>query len=66
MPRMRWILTILIAQMVLFGALPWLRKFGLGRLPGDINFRMFGRLICIPLTSTILIFIVAFLIARVI
>ena len=28
---------------------PWLSRFGLGRLPGDINFRVFGRRISIPL-----------------
>ena len=54
---MRWIFTILIVLMVLMTAVPWLSKFGLGRLPGDINFMLGRRKISIPLASTLLIFI---------
>jgi hypothetical protein len=43
---------------------PWLSRFGLGRLPGDINFRVFGRRISIPLASTLLIFLLFFLIGK--
>ena len=43
--------------MVLMTCVPWLSRFGLGRLPGDINFRVFGRRISIPLASTMLIFL---------
>lgn len=62
---MRWIFTILIVLMVLMTAVPWLSKFGLGRLPGDINFTLGRRKISIPLASTLLIFIGAWLIARI-
>lgn len=62
---MRWIFTILIVLMVLMTAVPWLSKFGLGRLPGDINFMLWRRKISIPLASTLLIFIGAWLIARI-
>lgn len=61
---MRWILTILISLMVLMTAVPWLSKFGLGRLPGDINFTVCGRRISIPLASTVLIVLGAYLIGR--
>ena len=61
---MRWILTILISLMVLMTAVPWLSKFGLGRLPGDINFTILGRRISIPLASTLLIFLIFFLIGK--
>lgn len=63
---MRWILTILIALMVLLTLVPWLSKFGLGHLPGDINFRLGKRRISIPLASTILIVLGAYLIGRLI
>lgn len=61
---MRWILTILISLMVLMTLVPWLSKFGLGRLPGDINFSIRGRRICIPIASTVLIVLAAFLLGR--
>lgn len=62
---MRWIFTILIVLMVLMTAVPWLSKFGLGRLSGDINFMLGRRKISIPLASTLLIFIGAWLVARI-
>ena len=45
--------------MVLMTCVPWLSRFGLGRLPGDINFRVFGRRI-----SILLIFLLFFLIGK--
>ncbi len=62
---MRWILTILILLMVLMTTVPWLSKFGLGQLPGDINFRIGKRRISIPLASTVLVFLACYLIARI-
>ena len=61
---MRWILTILISLMVLMTLVPWLSRFGLGRLPGDINFTVRGRRISIPIASTVLIVIGSYLIGR--
>ena len=53
---MRWILTIFIGLCVLTSAIPWLQKLGIGRLPGDLYFKVFGHPIQIPLASTILLF----------
>ena len=50
--------------MVLMTCVPRLSRLGLGRLPGDINFRVFGRRISIPLASTLLIFLLFFLIGK--
>jgi hypothetical protein len=44
--------------------MPWLRRLGIGRLPGDFNFRLFGREWSIPLTSTILLSLAVGLVAR--
>jgi hypothetical protein len=41
-----------------------LQKLGFGRLPGDLRFRLFGRDMFIPLTSTILLSMVAAAIAK--
>ena len=42
---LRWFITIFIAVIVFSAALPWLEKFGIGRLPGDIRFKLFGKTI---------------------
>ncbi len=61
---MKWFIATVIALFLFSGAMPWLRRLGIGRLPGDLNFRMFGRDWSIPLTSTILLSLAAALIAR--
>ncbi|HWU97792.1 MAG TPA: DUF2905 domain-containing protein [Oxalicibacterium sp.] len=62
----RWFLVIFIAVIVFSTALPWLEKFGIGRLPGDLRFRLFGRTIFLPFASTVLLSLIVFLIARLI
>lgn len=61
---MRWALVIFIVLIVLLTAMPTLRRFGLGRLPGDVNFRMFGKEIELPFMSTILIGAVALVLVK--
>jgi len=61
----RW-LAILFLALLLFAALrPWLEKIGLGRLPGDFRFRLAGREWHVPLGSSVLLSVVALLIAKV-
>ncbi len=60
----RWFLTIFIALMVFSALLPWLEKLGVGRLPGDIKFSLFGKKIFLPFASTILLSTVIFLVAQ--
>jgi hypothetical protein len=60
----RWLIVVFLA-LLLFGALrPWLEKFGLGRLPGDFRWRMFGREFHVPLASSVLLALLAMGIAR--
>ena len=49
---------------VVLSFVPTLRRWGLGRLPGDIHFRMLGREIEIPLMSTILLAVIVMVVAR--
>ena len=42
----------------------WLRHFGFGRLPGDFEFRAFGREWQLPIASTVVRSMIAALIAR--
>jgi len=61
---MRWLLTLFVALVVLTALQPWLRKFGIGRLPGDLNFRIGGRDYSFPFASTVLLSALLFLIGR--
>jgi hypothetical protein len=63
---LRWLLAILIALLLFSGLHKWLEKIGLGRLPGDFRFRIFGREFFIPITSSVLLSLVAMGIARLI
>jgi len=60
----RWVLVIFLAIIVFSSLLPWLEKLGIGRLPGDLRFKLFGRIFSLPFASTILISAVIFLLAR--
>ena len=60
----RWVLVIFLALLLINGLSPWLQRLGFGKLPGDFRFRLFGREWFIPLTTTILLSLLAGLIAR--
>lgn len=63
---MKWLIATAVALFLFSGAMPFLRKLGIGRLPGDFHFRLFGRDWSIPLTSTILLSLIAAAVARMI
>jgi len=56
---MRWLLVTVIALLIFSGLQPWLRKLGFGRLPGDLSFRVRGRQWHLPITSTVLLSLIA-------
>ena len=60
----RWLLTIFIALIVFSALLPWLEKLGVGKLPGDVRFKLFGKTVFLPFASTILLSTLVFLVAR--
>jgi hypothetical protein len=60
----RWFIVIFLAVIVFSAALPWLEKFGIGRLPGDVRFTLFGKTIFLPFASTVLLSLIVFLLAR--
>lgn len=60
----RWLLTIFLALVVFSSLLPWLERLGIGRLPGDVRFSIFGMKIFLPFASTILLAMVILLIGR--
>ena len=63
-PMLKWLLTTVLALVLFSGLMPWLRRFGIGKLPGDFSFRLFGRAWVIPLASTIVLSLIAAGLAR--
>lgn len=62
---LQWIIVVAVLVFVLGAFRPALsRLFRLGRLPGDLNFRVRGRHYHFPFTSTILLSLVAWMILR--
>ena len=61
---LKWVLVLVIGLIVLTAFAPWLSRYGLGRLPGDLTVRYKGRLYYLPFTSTVLLSLVLTLIAR--
>jgi Protein of unknown function (DUF2905) len=60
----RWLIIVFIALLLFSGLRPCLEKLGLGKLPGDFRFRLFGREWFIPFASSIVLSLVAMLIAK--
>jgi hypothetical protein len=60
----RWLLVIFFLLLLINAVTPWLKRIGFGRLPGDLNFKLFGREFNLPFTTTILLSLVAAGIAR--
>jgi len=56
---MRWLIVFLLAFVLFNGLAGWLRKFGLGRLPGDFSFLWRGREYFVPLASSVLLSLIA-------
>jgi len=61
---LRWLIVVFLALILFSGLQKWLQKLGFGRLPGDFRFRLFGREWFIPLTSTLLLSLLAAGLAR--
>ena len=55
----RWVLVVALTLVILNLLAPWLQKLGLGRLPGDFEFKLSGRTWFIPLGSTVLLSLLA-------
>ena len=60
----RWLIVVFLALVLINGLAPWLQRLGLGKLPGDFHFRLFGRERYIPLASTVLLSFVLSLIVK--
>ncbi len=61
---LRWLLVTFLALLLINWLMPFLARFGIGRLPGDFRLKLFGRDCYVPLASTVLLTLVASLLAR--
>jgi hypothetical protein len=52
---LKWVLVIVVGIVVISLATPWLSRYGLGRLPGDVTIRWRGRRVYLPITTTLLV-----------
>lgn len=52
---MKWLLVLVVGIFAISAAMPWLSRYGLGRLPGDITIRWKGRRVHVPITTTIVL-----------
>jgi hypothetical protein len=61
---LRWLVTVFVSVMMLSACWPWLARIGVGRLPGDVRLRVFGRELMFPFASSVVLTIVAGMLAR--
>ena len=61
---LKWLLTLIVALIVLNLCAPRLRRYGLGRLPGDIVLRHKDREYYLPITTTVLLSLALTLLVR--
>ena len=60
----RWVIVVFLALMLINWFTPLVQRLGLGKLPGDFRFRLFGKEFFLPITTTLILSGVASLIAR--
>ncbi len=60
----KWLITIVLALILFAGLTPLMRRFGIGRLPGDFRIRLGGKDYNLPVASTVLLSLLAMLVAR--
>ena len=63
---LKWLLVLVLGVVVITLLTPWLSRYGLGRLPGDITVRWRGRPVYLPITTTLLLSALLTLVARIV
>jgi hypothetical protein len=60
----RWVFVIFILLAVFPYLLPVLQKLGIWRVPGDVRFKLFGQIFCLPFGSTLILSVLVFAVAK--
>jgi hypothetical protein len=61
---LKWLVTLFLALVILSAATPLLRRFRLGRLPGDLEIPLRGRVYYVPFATTVVLSLLVWLIGR--
>ena len=61
---LKWLLVLAVGVVVITLLTPWLSRYGLGRLPGDITVRWRGRPVYLPITTTLVLSALLTVVAR--
>jgi len=61
---LKWLVIMVVALAVFTAVSPWLTRYGLGRLPGDVTVRFRGRSYYLPFSTTILLSLALTLLTR--
>ena len=62
----KWLITVVVVLVVFSLLAPRMGRFGLGRLPGDLQIPARGRIYYIPIVSTLALSLLVWLIGRLI
>ncbi len=60
----RWVVAIFLLLAIFYPLLPLLGQLWVGRVPGDLRFRVRGVVLCLPFGSTVVWSLTAFIIAK--
>jgi hypothetical protein len=60
----KWLITVVLALVLFAGITPLLRRLGIGRFPGDFKVRIRGREYFLPVASTVVLSLLAMVVAR--
>ena len=63
---MKWLITVVVVLVVFSLVAPRLGRFGVGRLPGDFQIPVRGRIYYIPIASTLALSLLVWLIGKII
>lgn len=61
----RWVAVIFVGLTIFYVLFPVLSRLGVGRVLGDVRFKLGGQMMCLPFGSTVLWSLLAFVIAEV-
>jgi hypothetical protein len=62
----KWLITVVVVLVVFSLLAPRMGRFGLGKLPGDLQIPARGRIYYIPIVSTLALSLAVWLITKVI
>jgi hypothetical protein len=62
---MKWVITVVVVLVAFSLLAPRMGRFGLGRLPGDLQIPVRGRIYYIPIVSTLALSLLVWLIGKI-